>query len=393
MMAVPFNTAQVPHENIEVSDAGDFTIHINEFDPAIRQDKRSSDDADEAGAKGLVRTASLKVQKGILVGHSQYFKTMFDGRWAHGPKEDSVILNEDTVRTNLSVEEVWHAIMAGDKYGFDLRELQEWFVAWYKEMRNASGKKTFFEEFAPQLLFPCYAFNYAEGFQELTRFMTYNEPRHIMEFNPTHHLQMHLRPRIIHQDRSRPADQSILAEQLNAAKGRLRTILHLALFKRVNEIIDRATCACKEQTFFDFLKELRRIDVSPLDLSSTKASVAEMLDRLRQYDGKNTRSHGPSSNDTSLNQSRQRPCSVCWLDGDTIVQQAIGRVSSYFDGLCLDCTDRTKDLRIEGNKDQDYWFHNEWKESYDRRCRISHGEPTWYFSFMGRKEKRGLIAE
>jgi hypothetical protein len=54
------------------------------------------------------------------------------------------------------------------------------------------------------------------------------------------------------QDQSHPADQSILAEQLNAAKGRLRTILYQALFKRVNEIIDSATCACKEQTVFDF---------------------------------------------------------------------------------------------------------------------------------------------
>jgi hypothetical protein len=25
-----------------------------------------------------------------------------------------------------------------------------------------------------------------------------------------------------------------------------------------------------------------------------------------------------------------------------------------------------------------------------RQSRSQHGEPTWYFSFMGRKEKRGL---
>ncbi|KAF4228820.1 hypothetical protein CNMCM8980_005580 [Aspergillus fumigatiaffinis] len=395
-MAVPICSTQVPHEDIEVSVAGDFTIHINEFDPAIRRDERSGDDADEAGANGLVRTASLKVQKGILLGRSQYFRTMFDGRWAHGPKDDSVVLNEDTVRSmelwlrvfhsaidalpkqSISVEEVWHAIMAGDKYGFDLQVLKSWFIAWYKEMKNERGKK-FFNEFAPRLLFPCYAFDYAVGFQELTKFITYNEPRHIMEVNPTHHLQMHLRPRII--------------QQLNAAKGRLRTILHQALFKRVNEIIDRATCDCKEQTIFDFLKELRRIDVSPLDLSSNKASVAQMLARLRQYDETKTRSHALSSTDTSVNQSRQSWCSVFWLDGKTIVRQAIARVSGYFDGLCLDCMDRTKDLQVERSKDQDYWFHNQWEKFYDRDCRISHGEPTWYFSFMGRKEKRGLIAE
>lgn len=50
-------------------------------------------------------------------------------------------------------------------------------------------------------------------------------------------------------------------------------------------------------------------------------------------------------------------------------------------------------LRSTEIKTQDYWFHHLWKESYDRKCRISHGDPTWYFSFMGRKEKRGLIAE
>jgi hypothetical protein len=148
----------------------------------------------------------------------------------------------------------------------------------------------------------------------------------------------------------------MFSEQLNSAKGRLRTILHQALFKRVNEIIDRATCDCKEQTIFDFLKELRRIDVSPLDVSSTKASVAQMLDRLRQYDETKTRSFALSSNDTSVNQSRHSPCSVCWLDGKTIVRQAIARVSSYFDGLCLNCMDRTKDLRVERSKDQAIGF-------------------------------------
>ncbi|RHZ63233.1 uncharacterized protein CDV56_107643 [Aspergillus thermomutatus] len=366
-MAVPFTDEQVPHEDIEVSVASDFTIHINEFDPATRQDERFGNDAGQAGANRLVRTASVKVQKGILVERSQYFRAMFDGRW--GPKKDSVILNEDTVRSmelwlrefhsttdalpkqTISVEEVWHTIMAGDKYGSDLRELKSWFVAWYTEMRNESGKK-FFEEFGPNCSFP--------AMPSITL---------------------------------RRADESILAEQLNAAKGRLRTILHQALFNRVNQIVDVATCACKERTVFDYLKELQRIEVSPLDMSSTKASVADMLDRLGQYDGAKTRAHAVSSNDTSGIQSRQSPCFECRLDGKVIVQRAISRVASYFDGLCLDCMDRTKGLRVEGNKDDDYWSHNAWKDSYDRDCRISHNEPTWYFSFMGRKEKRGLIAE
>ncbi|KAF7174156.1 hypothetical protein CNMCM6106_008289 [Aspergillus hiratsukae] len=328
---------------------------------------------------------------------------MFESRWCS--KETDVGLSGDTVRSmelwlrafhsttdalpvqSISVEEVWHTIMAGDKYGFDFQRLKSWFVAWYKWMRTENGEEKFFEEFGPQLLFPCYAFNYAVGFQDLTRFITYNESRHIIEINPTHHRQMHLRSLIIRKSLAVFAMWFVRRNHLNAAKDRLRTRLHQALFTRVNEIIDEATCACKEKTVFDFLKELRRIRVSPLDSSSTKASIAEMLDRLQQFNAVNTRAH------TSVSQSRQRLCLHCRLNGKVIVEEAIERVSKYFDGLCLDCMERTKDLKVDRNKDQDYWFHHLWKESYDRKCRLSHGEPTWYFSFMGRKEKRGLIAE
>jgi hypothetical protein len=34
--------------------------------------------------------------------------------------------------------------------------------------------------------------------------------------------------------------------------------------------------------------------------------------------------------------------------------------------------------------DADYWEHDMEKE-WDSGCEISHSQPTWYFSFMGRK--------
>lgn len=42
------------------------------------------------------------------------------------------------------------------------------------------------------------------------------------------------------------------------------------------------------------------------------------------------------------------------------------------------------------NEDSDYWTHAERRE-YDDGCRIKHGQPTWYFSFMGRKEKMDIF--
>jgi hypothetical protein len=34
--------------------------------------------------------------------------------------------------------------------------------------------------------------------------------------------------------------------------------------------------------------------------------------------------------------------------------------------------------------DADYWTHAR-QENWDAGCPIRHGQPTWYFSFMGRK--------
>lgn len=51
-----------------------------------------------------------------------------------------------------------------------------------------------------------------------------------------------------------------------------------------------------------------------------------------------------------------------------------------FDGLCLDDIKRTK----KNDVDEDYWEHDIEKD-WSSGCRIAHGQPTWYFSFMGRK--------
>jgi len=46
--------------------------------------------------------------------------------------------------------------------------------------------------------------------------------------------------------------------------------------------------------------------------------------------------------------------------------------------------------RNERNEDYDYWHHAD-RFTYDTHCRIKHGQPTWYFSFMGRKEKMAIF--
>lgn len=52
---------------------------------------------------------------------------------------------------------------------------------------------------------------------------------------------------------------------------------------------------------------------------------------------------------------------------------------------------RTKGLQLEENKDQDYWFHNQWEESYDSGCRISHREPTGILTSWDARRSGALL--
>lgn len=37
--------------------------------------------------------------------------------------------------------------------------------------------------------------------------------------------------------------------------------------------------------------------------------------------------------------------------------------------------------------DEDYWHHASLNVPWDKGCRIRHKQPSWYFSFMGRRQK------
>ena len=83
-------------------------------------------------------------------------------------------------------------------------------------------------------------------------------------------------------------------------------------------------------------------------------------------------------------------CGTCRKDYKGQVKRTQEFVEDYFDGLCLDCLNRSKPkLR---DVDMDYWRHHELKENqWIRGCRFPHKQPTWYFSFNGRKEERDRL--
>ena len=89
-------------------------------------------------------------------------------------------------------------------------------------------------------------------------------------------------------------------------------------------------------------------------------------------------------------EAKSRSCGTCHIDYKGRVTRIENYVRKYFDGLCLDCLDRSKPKL--GDTDTDYWCHHELKEDeWIKGCRFLHKQPTWYFSFNGRKEERDRL--
>jgi len=156
----------------------------------------------------------------------------------------------------------------------------------------------------------------------------------------------------------------LVTEQLNAARGRLKVVLHQYLWAPAGELLV-STCECKNSTFFDY-----NLDIWPVERAWQKMSATEIPGVLPRF---------------SYTPPPEKRCSH-GREFESVVRSANSKVKKYFDGLCLDCMDGSKSKDVN----MDYCSHNE-ERKWDLGCRISHGQPTWFYSFMGRKEKKNLV--
>ncbi|KAL8678703.1 MAG: hypothetical protein Q9186_004978 [Xanthomendoza sp. 1 TL-2023] len=354
---------------IVIAEDGDLTIEVIEWDHSIRDENN----------KAVVRkTQNFQVSRGTLAESSEYFTILLrttNFKEAHKPavklEDDSVasmeiwfqIVHGVKVTYDVGLGEVWHLAAAGKKYRMNMTELSPWFATWYdrqdidKWYHNALQENLLSTLPDPRLLlYPCYTFDHAKGFLRITRFCAYRDVGHIQEVRATRHYDLHLPPRVM--------------QQLNAARGRLRTIVHRDLYV-ANEELLKASCKCKAETLFGYEKRLTDIEVWPIEKVFQKSSMATTIDRLAKF------SYEPHSS----------ACRDCRKDYKALVQVAREKTKRYFDGLCLDCLDASKPKT--SNTDTDYWSHDDLDEdAIIYGCRVVHRQPTWYFSYMGRREPR-----
>ncbi|GME45801.1 hypothetical protein GTA08_BOTSDO04619 [Neofusicoccum parvum] len=366
----------IPYSRIKIADNPDLTIRVFEYveGPGYSTDSGNEDD-DRGTAKA--RATDFGVDKNVMRLHSPMLSKMLGpGGWREAGRA-VVELHEDTSISTTAMQawflhfhgktarlaglevtrkDIWSIVAAGKKYGLKSAELKTWFADWYT--KSEKGKVWKVQDFQ-ELLYPCFEFDHAPGFARASRYLAYNKHGHIMEKNPTKHRDLHLPPRTI--------------QQINAAKGRLRIVLHRELWKPIHTLLTEAKCSCKEKTVFGYQKALVNIGVWPLEEMYLKYSLKEILDKLSKFDW------APDPD------SCRYYCNMTDYAG--LVAEAGRDVSKYFHGLCLVCMDMTNPKTT--NVDEYYWWHNYIKD-WDRKCRphgVSHGQPTWFYSYMGRKQQ------
>lgn len=161
---------------------------------------------------------------------------------------------------------------------------------------------------------------------------------------------------------------------MNQARDRVKTFLHTHIWERVPELVTRhkrhGKCTHWADSVGMYFSALVEADVYPLIPDWPEKSVGRILSTLRF-------------------KPMRLPSSCCYcLDLSSIAFGAQMYAEKYFDGLCIDCMERSK-LPKGMIPDDEYWERNgKHQNRWDTRCRVKHGEPSWNSSWLGRSEHR-----
>jgi hypothetical protein len=82
---------------------------------------------------------------------------------------------------DTSIDTIWHIINAADKYLLDATILRGFFDRWYTKNVNIRFLDA---DLARQVALPCYMFDHASGFADVTKWLAYHHEGHITEKRP-----------------------------------------------------------------------------------------------------------------------------------------------------------------------------------------------------------------
>lgn len=226
---------------------------------------------------------------------------------------------------------VWHVLQIAEKYDINptCADAGAWFDEWFFA-QSARGLFTSNENIR-QILFPCHRFDHALGFSTSTMWLAYNCTGHVQEKRPKEfesHPHLGLDRGIERTYRRSPdlcwtSETDCQAEQMNAARGRLKSILHRKLYDCVDELLSFATCQLRKDVLWGYFFALNRTRSWPLERWAKVYSIHELLENLEAFEYEDPHPY---------HRCRDR---YCGQDFTLVVRRAINHTGSHFDGLCL----------------------------------------------------------
>jgi hypothetical protein len=282
----------------------------------------------------------------------------------------------------ISILGVWFAIAYTERSQHESAKdtLKTWFTKWYATSMEGTDLDI---SSARGLAFPCQLFHHVAAYARVTKWLAYNHvgavkdvPPYGFKRQPGVHLQIGdfvgMSTPIAHI----ATVTNIQTGPVNHARGGLKTTLHKSLYKKCGHLLRNGTddCNCWDATVGQYFFAPTKIDVFPVDDVSGYSSIAQITKRL----GKFKYDYMPE-------------CRRCRsMDWETVVLKAKANTEGYFDGLCLDCMDRSK--TPSKFTDAEYWDENKCVgRKFDTKCSINHNQPSWYVSWQGRADVREKI--
>ncbi|KAF2845779.1 hypothetical protein T440DRAFT_543464 [Plenodomus tracheiphilus IPT5] len=265
----------------------------------------------------------------------------------------------------ISVLGVWYAIAYQERDQRDSakEKLKSWFEQWFAASVTTVELNI---DTARALALPCQLFDHAVGFAHVTKWLAYNHIGHVKEFPP----------KGFKGSKGLNISPGEFVGPVNHARGGLKTSLHKSLYKKCGHLLHYGTdaCSCWDATVGQYFRALTKIDVFPVEDVLSYSSVQQIINRLGRFE---------YTHKTDCIRCRQ-------LDWESVVLKAKANTENYFDGLCLDCMNRSKPKNK--SPDDEYCEHNRSVDGrWDKYCRFRHNQSTCYVSWLGRPDVREKI--
>lgn len=162
-----------------------------------------------------------------------------------------------------------------------------------------------------------------------------------------------------------------VSDHLRGARSSLRNGIERGLFVCCSDVNHKHSSTCCKVKFNDFFAHLKDdLKIWPLEKIFKNHCIDHYVDVL--------------VNDFHLEAATQS-CHKCSRIDDGDVEELGGKVSAASQGICLDCM--TDSSQTHGNINADYW-ERDLSKKWDRSCRVTHGQSTWYHSSQGSHHDR-----